>query len=172
MEPRKRPLDLVAAADLLRREAPDVAYVIVGEGPELDETKEACRRLGLMHQFRFVRWIPYERMPAYFNLADAVVQPSEWEGLARVYLETMASGRVLIASDIPPAREVVRHDENGLLFETANVDALARTIQRAAGDPALRDRIGREARASVSSYALERKADEYMQVFHDVLRQT
>jgi glycosyltransferase involved in cell wall biosynthesis len=172
MEPRKRLRDLVAVADRLRREPADMAYVIVGEGPELDETKTACRRLDLMHQFRFVGWVPYERMPAFFNLADAVVQPSEWEGLSRVYLETMACGRVLIASDIPPAREVVRHEENGLLFETGNIGALARTIQRAAGDPPLRDRIGRDARASVASLALERKADEYIQLFHEVLGQT
>jgi glycosyltransferase involved in cell wall biosynthesis len=170
IEPRKRPLDLVAVARQTRHTAANVAYVVVGEGPLLHEMKEACRRFRVVDQFRFVGWAPYDRMPAFLNLADIVVQPSQGEGLSRVYLETMACGRVLIASDIPPAREVVRHDENGLLFETGDLHGLAEAIQLAAGDPTLRERIGGNARASVSSHSLDRKAEEYTRLFHDVLR--
>ena len=65
---------------------------------------------------RFAGWIDYARMPDYINLGDIVVMPSESEGLARVYLEAQACARVLVASDIPPAREVVTEGETGLLF--------------------------------------------------------
>jgi glycosyltransferase involved in cell wall biosynthesis len=67
------------------------------------------------------------------------------------------------------AREVVRHRENGLLFERGNLDSLARTINLAADDSALRERIGRSALTSVASHALERMAAEYDRVFHEVL---
>src|SRR5262249_28081979 len=141
----------------------------VGEGPLLAEVKEACRGLGVMDRFRFVGWVPYDRMPGFLNLADMVVQPSEREGLSRVYLEAMACGRVLIASDIKAAREVVRDRENGLLFERGNIDSLGRTIRLAADDGALRERIGRSARTSAAGHALERIAAEYDRVFHEVV---
>jgi glycosyltransferase involved in cell wall biosynthesis len=131
--------------------------------------KETCRRLRVMDRFRFVGWVPYDRMPGFFNIADMVVQPSESEGLSRVYLEAMACGRALIASDIPAPREVVRHRENGLLFERGNLDSLARTISLAANDNALRERIGRSALTSVASHALERMAAEYNRVFHEAV---
>ena len=81
----------------------------------------------------------------------------------------MACGRALVATDIPAAREVIQHGENGLLFKTGSIGSLAQTIQFAASDPALRERIGRNARASVSSHSLDRVADQYASVFRDVL---
>lgn len=168
IEPLKRPLDLVVAASKLGR-AVDLVCVIVGEGPLLAEMKKACRKLGLMDRFRFVGWVPYDRMPGFLNLADMVVQPSESEGQSRVYLETLACGRTLIASDIPAARQVVRHRDNGLLFARANIDALASTIRLAATSHALRERVGRTARRKVAAHGLERVAVQYEGIFRDVV---
>jgi 1,4-alpha-glucan branching enzyme len=168
IEPIKRPLDLVAVASKIGQAA-DLVYVIVGEGPLLAEVKETCRRLMVMDRFRFVGWVPYDRVPGFLNLADMVVQPSESEGLSRVYLEAMACGRTLIASDIPAAREVVRHRENGLLFERGNLDSLAKTISLVANNSALRERIGGSALTSVASHALERMAAEYDRVFREIV---
>src|SRR6185436_3310531 len=94
---------------------------------------------------------------------------SEREGLSRVYLEAMACGRTLIASDIPSAREVVRHRENGLLFECGDLAGLARTIRLAAEDRVLRERIGRSAQEHVAAHALDRMAAEYEGVFREVV---
>jgi glycosyltransferase involved in cell wall biosynthesis len=168
IEPIKRPLDLVAVASKIGQAA-DLVYVIVGKGPLLAEMKETCRRLMVMDRFRFVGWVPYDRIPGFLNIADMVVQPSEREGLSRVYLEAMACGRTLIASDIPAAREVVRHRENGLLFERGNLDSLAKTISLVANDSALRERIGSGALTSVASHALERMAAEYDRVFREIV---
>ncbi|HXJ84584.1 MAG TPA: glycosyltransferase family 4 protein, partial [Candidatus Methylomirabilis sp.] len=168
IEPLKRPLDLVAVAGEIGRLV-DLIYVVVGEGPLLAGVKETCRKLGIMERFRFVGWVPYDRMPRLLNLADMVVQPSQREGLSRVYLEAMACGRVLIASDIPAAREVVRDRQNGLLFELGNLDSLARTIRLAAENGALRERIGENARTSVASHALERVAAQYEHVFREAV---
>jgi glycosyltransferase involved in cell wall biosynthesis len=168
IEPIKRPLDLVAAASKIG-EAADLVYVIVGEGPLLAEMKETCRRLMVMDRFRFVGWVSYDRIPGFLNIADIVVQPSEREGLSRVYLESMACGRTLVASDIPAAREVVRHGQNGLLFERGNVDSLAKTISLVASDSALRERIGGSALQSVAAHALEQMAAQYDRVFREIV---
>ena len=101
---RKRPLDLVeSAAEALRRNS-KLVYVIVGDGPLRSAMETACKKRRVYENFRFVGWIDYEHVPNYINLADMVVLPSEGEGLARVYIETQACARLLIASDIPPAR--------------------------------------------------------------------
>jgi glycosyltransferase involved in cell wall biosynthesis len=56
-------------------------------------------------------------VPDYINLADVVVMPSEREGQSLVYLEAQACGKLIVASDIPAAREVITDGETGLLFE-------------------------------------------------------
>ena len=102
-------------------------------------------------------------MPRYMNLADLVVMPSEREGLSRVYLEAQACAKTLLASDIPGAREAVTHGETGLLFRRGDIDDLTEKTLLAAGDPALRARIGRQARQYVERHHdIDRAVDQYM----------
>ena len=113
-----------------------------------------CAQLGIAGRFRFPGWLRNDRMPEYYSICDAVVMPSESEGRAMVYLETLASGRLLIASDIPASREVVQDAVTGLLFPVASPEALAERILMAAADPALREAIGRQGRAAAEEHSL------------------
>ena len=103
----KRPLDIVRAAARALPVDPRLVFVIVGDGQCRAEMEDLCRRTGVANRFRFVGWVDYARMPDYLALADVVVMPSEFEQQARVYLETQAAGRVLLASAVRSAREVV-----------------------------------------------------------------
>jgi len=151
----KRPMDVIASAARALKSHDTLMYVIVGDGAGRGPMESACRDLGISHRVRFVGWIDYERMPRYLNAADMVIMTSEAEAQARVYLETQACGRVLIASDIPAAREVVTDGSTGLLFRTGDADDLAEKTVRAAADPDLRARIGRQARARVHAHDVD-----------------
>lgn len=165
----KRPLDLVeSAARALPRDS-RLLYLMVGDGILRQEIETACRRCGVFDRFRFIGWIPYERVPAHMNLADLVVLASEGEGLARVYLEAQACEKVLIASDIPAAREVIEQGRTGLLFRKADPADLAEKTLLAAADPTLRAEIGRRARAGVQAHALDRAVAAYVALMREVL---
>ena len=167
---RKRPMDVIESAEQATRRHPTLHYVVVGDGAMRGDLEAACRRMELGNRVRFVGWIDYASMPDYVNLADMVVMPSESEGLARVYLETQACARVLVASDIPPAREVVMDGETGLLFPRGDVAALTEQTVRAAGDPALRARIGRHAHARVQVHGLADAVARYANALEGVVR--
>src|SRR5262245_57958895 len=100
-------------------------------------------------------------MPTYLAVADLVVMPSASEALARVYVETLASGRVLVASNIPAEREVVVDGETGLLFPCGDVAALTETILGIASDPLRRQRIGQRARQFARRHDLVPAIDAY-----------
>jgi glycosyltransferase involved in cell wall biosynthesis len=95
------------------------------------------------------------------NLSDIVVMPSAAEALALVYLETQACGRVLVASDVAGAREVVDDGMTGLLFPVGDIDGLTAATLRAARDPALRAAIGARARTAAASHPLDVALSEY-----------
>ena len=164
----KRPLDIALAAPEALRRNPRLLFVIVGEdvdgGTMRAEMVELARSAGVLDRFRFEPNVDYEKMPAYFDLADIVLAPSEREGLARLYLEAMASGKTLLASDIAAAREVVRHGDNGFLFPKGDVVDLAAQLARIAGDGALRERLGAAARLSVLRHDVGVVADQYLDV--------
>jgi glycosyltransferase involved in cell wall biosynthesis len=100
-------------------------------------------------------------MPDYLRLADIVVMPSSTEALALLYLETMATGKVLIASDIVAARRVVTHEVTGLLHPVGDVGALAELTLAAAADADMRARLGAAARERIASFGLPAVIERY-----------
>jgi glycosyltransferase involved in cell wall biosynthesis len=81
--------------------------------------------------------------------------------MAFAYLETQACGRVLIASDIAGAREVVENGVNGILVDSGDVSAMAEATLRAAADADLRASIGARAREFAVAHPLSRAIDRF-----------
>jgi glycosyltransferase involved in cell wall biosynthesis len=143
MKDIKRSPDVVASASQALRRDRRLVYVMVGDGPLRPRLEGMCRTAGIGERFRFPGWVDYRSIPDYMSLADIVLVASEYEGLARVYIEAQASGRVLIASDIAL---LGRSSKTG----DGPVVRLGRPITwrpgwlQAAGDPDLR--VGQQAR--------------------------
>src|SRR5262249_28308753 len=86
--------------------------------------------------------------------ADVVVLPSLWEGLAYVVLEGMAQARALLVSDGPGNPDAV--GDAGLVFPAGDVEAMAASLVRLAGDPGLRRSLGEAAaRRARQRFSLE-----------------
>jgi len=165
----KRPFDLVSSAQRALKKNPKLVYVIVGDGPCRRMMEESCRQKHILENFKFVGWVDHDRVPDYLNLADIVVMLSEAEAQALVYLETQACGRLLLASDIPGAREVIANGETGLLFHKGDIDDLTAKTLLAAADPVLRAEIGCKAREQVQAHDLKQTVAAYLATLEDVI---
>ena len=73
--------------------------------------------------------------------------------------EYMASGRPIVASDLPALREVLRPDENAVLVEAGDAGALAAGLARVLGDAALASRLAAQAREDVREWTWDRRAE-------------
>jgi glycosyltransferase involved in cell wall biosynthesis len=166
----KRVSDVVASAARVLATRADVVYLLVGDGPERIPAEAQCRALGLTGRVRFTGWVDRDDMPDYLRATDVVVMASESEGLPFIYLESQASGRVLVGSDIPATRELIADGRTGLIFRTADVAGLAAQTLRAAGDPALRAAIGGAARVAVHACAQPVVLDAYARLLEEVVR--
>jgi glycosyltransferase involved in cell wall biosynthesis len=164
----KRPLDVIEAAALALRRNPRLVFVIVGQGPVGAAMQAACDEKGIADRVRFVGWIDHDRVADFLNLTDVVVMPAEDETQARVYLETQACGRVLLASDIAAAREVVTDGETGMLFRRGDPANLAARLLDLADRPEWRAAIGRQARARIAAHALPAIVAEYLEALASV----
>ena len=152
------------------------AYAILHLGKDVENRpmRTHCRGRILIQadslsgHFRFVGWVEHDLVPDYINLADMVVMPSESEAFALVYLETQACERVLIASDIVAARQVIDDGESGILFHKGDVADLTAKILSVAGNQALRTAIGKTARQSAMNYDLDRFVTAYETVIREL----
>ena len=119
-------------------------FVIVGFGEAGNpasvspEQLEAWRQSGLVEL-----WGYRDDMPAVFAQAHIVCLPSSYgEGVPKVLIEAAACGRAIVTTDTPGCREIVRHDENGLLVPVHDADALCAALAALIDDPVRRQQMG------------------------------
>lgn len=145
----KRPLDIVAAINLLSRK---VNALFVGDGVQAKELRESLTPgSGAITGF-----VNQKELPAYYHAADILVLPSQAEKWGLVINEAMAAGTFPVASDrvgaVPDLVEGV-----GEVYPCGDIESLAKALDRALAqikNPESRDRMRRHA----SRYSLERTA--------------
>ena len=86
---------------------PDATLLLVGGGPDLKQLQRLAARLGLSDRVRFLGNRPHSEMPALLAAADVMVLPTASEGLANVWVESLACGTPVVTTDIPGASEAI-----------------------------------------------------------------
>jgi glycosyltransferase involved in cell wall biosynthesis len=98
-----------------------------------------------------------------------VCLPSYREGLPKILLEAAATGRPLIATDVPGCREIVRPGVNGFLVAVRDPQGIVDALTRVAQHPELMGEMGDASRRIVEEeFALERIVRETFELY-DVL---
>jgi phosphatidylinositol alpha-1,6-mannosyltransferase len=100
--------------DLIGR-YPDLKYLIVGTGSDLERLRAKAADLGLSERVIFAGRIPEEDKAAHYNLADVYVMPGRGEGFGIVYLEAAACGVPVIGSTLDGSRDALLDGRLGIL---------------------------------------------------------
>lgn len=97
--------------------------------------------------FTAIGWHDHESLKAIYQEADICVVPSIWEEpFGLVAVESMASGRPVVASRVGGLQTIVAHEETGFLFDREDSASLARQLGRLLDDGDLRRRMGEAGR--------------------------
>lgn len=106
------------------------ALKVLGDGPLRAEVEEASRRTPAI---QYLGRCPSDRVYAMMGSARALIFPSRcYEGLPRTIVEAMAKGTPVVASRLGSMSELIRHEHNGLLFESGNPQDLLQQVKRVA----------------------------------------
>lgn len=137
---------LIEAVSKMRK-APSLKVVMVGDGPERNELIALAQTANLTGTFTFRSNASRNEIASLLNESEVFAMPSLREGLPLALLEAMASGKLVVASDLPSMREIL--GDAGLYFAPGNSDDLAERLEQAIGDRQLRQEKGRAARRIV-----------------------
>jgi glycosyltransferase involved in cell wall biosynthesis len=86
-------------------------------------------------------------------------------------LESMASGAPVVASDVPPVRELIRHRENGWLVPPERPAELARALRILLDHPGLARRLGDNARTTIQErYTWQQSTDALRSAYLGLVR--
>ena len=141
----------------------DVHLYLIGAGQMEDSLRATARGHGNVH---FTGLIPNASrlLPAL----DIYAQTSLSEGRSLSMLEAMAVGLPTLAHDLLPVREIHQHGETALLVPFGDRAGLGSALQRLAGDPTLRARLGTNAREQARRHSIEPMVDAYEALYREL----
>jgi glycosyltransferase involved in cell wall biosynthesis len=127
------------------------------------------KQLDLVDDVMFLGRVPWDILPAVYNLADLFILPSLYEGFGIVILEAMACGVPVITSDIPDIREVV--GRAALLINPWDVVDMAQTMASVLVNPGLKRELKQSGLSRSAHFSWDRCARETLSVYQELMLQ-
>jgi glycosyltransferase involved in cell wall biosynthesis len=162
------------AAGRLQHSAPEVMFLLLGEGADKERITSLAGSRGLTN-IRFVDQQPREKIPAYIGASDACLVLLKRADLFKTViptkmLEFMACARPVILGVDGQARKIIEEAQAGVFVEPENATALAQAVTDLARDAGLRESLGRNGRRYIlQRYSRRHTALAYIQVLESLL---
>ncbi len=161
---------LIQAMQLVVQEYSEVVLLIAGSGVLQDHLQKWIDTLHLADRVHLLG--DRQDVTDLMINADIFVMSSRSEGMPMALLEAMGSGLPVVATRVGGLSEVVEDHSQGMLVPAEDPQELAKAILELLRDPALRSRMGRNARQRIEErYTMERMCRQYEQVIVDLCRE-
>lgn len=125
---------LIKAMPEVIKKYPKTKLMIIGEGELENELKELTRKLKMEENIIFIGAIQNKELPRYYATADIFIAPSiitkegDREGLPVTIMEAMASGCVVITTDLEGNKDLIKDKKTGFLVEQKNSKDISKRI--------------------------------------------
>jgi colanic acid biosynthesis glycosyl transferase WcaI len=165
---------VLVAAERLATAAPDVMFMLVGEGADRERIASLAKAKSL-NNICLVPQQPREKIPTYISVSDAclvVLKKSEvFETVIPTkMLEFMSCARPVILGVSGQAKQILKQSRGGICVEPENPPALCEAILRLRQDPELCESLGRNGREYiVQNLSRQRTAAEYMESLRSLI---
>tara|TARA_B100000686_G_scaffold312642_1_gene357354 strand:+ start:1390 stop:2556 length:1167 start_codon:yes stop_codon:yes gene_type:complete len=169
MEKRKGLQYLVSAFSMLKWDRSNVRLIIVGPGTLDKESYHLIAEKNL-HDIELIGEVSYEDLPNYYQSADIFCSPATGqESFGIVLLEAMASGKPIVASNIPGYASVITSEKEGLLVNPKDAGALAEALRNLTDNPNLRFKMGKEGLKTSHTYDWKNVASQIAAVYLETI---
>ena len=167
---QKRTADLIWTMLLLESLRQDVYLLLIGDGPERESLERYARDLNLESRILFLGH--RSDVSAILPLLDVFCLPSDFEGMSNSVMEAMAHGLPVLASNIPPNRELVIDGVTGHLIPVGDRAEFARVALPLLEHPELAQRLGSAGRDRMANeFSVAKMVAEYGAVYNEVIAQ-
>lgn len=133
------------------KKLPNLVYVIIGAGEELNNLERKIANYGLKDKVIIINKATDEERDNWYQVCDIFIMPArnlngDFEGFGIVYLEANLAGKPVIAGRSGGVGDAVVDGLNGLLVDQENINDISEKIIKLALDPKLRQKLGEAGR--------------------------
>lgn len=119
---------VLQALPAIRRQIPEVRYIIAGKGDDRHRIEQLIDDLDLRSSVTLTGFVPDHELGDHYNLCDIFAMPSKKEGFGFVYLEALACGKPVIGGNQDGAVDALNRGELGVLVDPDNIEEIGQTI--------------------------------------------
>jgi len=133
------------------KEVGNVALVIVGDGPYMNELKDQLKGTKVI----FTGFMKGEQLYKSFASSDIFIFPSTTDTFGNVVIEALASGIPAVVSDMGGPKDIVTDGKTGIVTKAKDVDSLSNALIKLLTNDNLRNQMSKDARAYAETQSWE-----------------
>lgn len=172
LTPRKGVSYIIKAWPQVMAQVPNARLVIVGGG-FLQRRYQLEVAPSVRESVKFTGYASEHELPQYYAAADICCFPSTGaESFGIVLIEAMASGKPIVASDIPGYNRVLTNDKEGVLVAPRDPQGLAQALVGLLQDPERQKRYHTTGLATAQQYSWTKIVDQLEAYYQEILGQT
>ena len=144
---------------------------IAGEGPEKENIEKFIKEKDLSERIKLLGFLKSNEMKKCISKSKFVVVPSIWyENCPYSVMETLAIGKPVLGADIGGIPELVKNNENGLIYKYDNIDELSEKMQQFFENTDLTNKMGQNAKENAKKlYSKEIHYDKIIKIYQKLL---
>lgn len=153
--------DIIKALLLL----PTAKLILVGDGDLRQSLEQLARQLNVSDRVEFAGSIPASQVAEQIARADIFIRPSLSEGLGSAFLEAMAGGVPVIATNVGGIGDIVKDKETGWIVPVGDSRAIATTVGNILNNQIECERIVANGRALAEQHHWNDIAERMNEIF-------
>jgi len=152
---------LIRAFSIVHGAVPDAELHLVGDGPDRAALERLAEESGCSNRIVFHGKLVYPDAMAVLKTGNVFALLSHGEGQGIVLLEAGAAGLPSVATRVGGIPEMIEEGKTGFLVDDGDVKTAAQRLTTLLLDPAVRARMGAEARTFAEGFEWRRCIDKY-----------
>jgi glycosyltransferase involved in cell wall biosynthesis len=140
-----------------------IEFKIVGEGV-------LSEKIPKKHNVHSLGQIPHRKIWEAYDQSKVFILPSYTEVFPMTILEAMARGLVILVSDIPGMREIIKEGRNGYIFPPGDIEKIKEIILYLKNNPKEIERISKNNLKDIWKFTAEKQVPKYIKVYEEVLK--
>jgi len=168
-------LTMIRTCALVKKEIPNVRFIVYGDTQSVPEYTKQCRTLIAQLHLEDTFFLKGAKTDPHllFPEGDLSILTSISEGFPYTVLESMSCGVPVVATDVGGTAEALDHGGSGFICKPKDAQALAGRVVQLLNNPALRKKMGRHARERITSrFSEENFVTAYQNLYSQTIKQT
>ncbi len=160
----------------LKSQLPQLKFLLIGNGPEMDKLQNLTRKLDLADRVTFTGWLPSETdlnhalAAADIGLVMRIGQETDHYHMTDTLTHEMACAKPILAVNLQGIAEIIQDGINGYLFDLDQPHAFAHKLEQLTKDHTMRERFATNITKESQLLSASIQKDLLKKPFFDILQ--